>query len=440
MLSSSGRTAILCAMATLLGLPGGARAASDDPPGGERAASENPAGGERAARENPLQWKLYGFLNAEVEQVGATGGATPYGNRWRVSDGNSRLGFAGSYAFAETTKALWQLEGGLNAFEQGGTDDRGQSAIIVSRNTFVGVEEARFGRLILGFNDSVYRSLVGSAGELGGNIGLTKLGLDLWNNTSAQVSGNPDSVFSRGEARYKNSVHYLSPDWIVQVGGSYGIDEAVTAGDRRDRFSVAARFKMAGFQLGAGYDHQSNTGVNADALLQGQGFRLDGQPGVASYYYKAVASYTAPTRTFVAAGWERSNYGYYEFVPASSTTPYGQTNTGTMHQDSVMFSLAQPIGKITVMGSMALLGELKGSLYFPASDYKATQLSVGAKYDFNEHFASYVYATSINNGAQQNANLGQAPVYSNNAGTSNAYLAPGNDPHAAGVGLIARFF
>jgi predicted porin len=418
MISSSGRTAILCVMAALLGLPGSARAEGD----------------------RPLEWKLYGFLNAELEQVGAPGGATPYGNRWRVSDGNSRLGFAGSYSFAESSKALWQLEGGLNSFEQGGTDDKGLSAIVVSRNTFVGVEDARVGRLILGYNDSIYRSLVGSAGELGGNLGLTTLGLDLWNNTSAQVSGNPDSVFSRGEARYKNSVHYLSPDWFVRVGASYGVDEAVTSGQHRDRLSVAARFKMAGFQLGVGYDHQSNSGVNTDQLLQGLGFHVDGEPGVASYYYKAVASYTAPTRTFVGAGWERSNYGYSEFVPASSTTPYGQTNTGTMHQDAVMFSLAQPIGSLTVMGSMAFLGELKGSLYFPASDYKATQLSVGAKFDFSEHFASYVYATSIKNGAQQNTNLGQSPLYSNNAGTSSAYLAPGNDPHAAGIGLIARFF
>jgi len=418
MLSSSGRTAILCAMAAWLGVPAAARAEG----------------------ESPLQFKLYGFLNAQLEQVGAPGGATPYGNRWRVSDGNSRLGFGGSYSFADTAKALWQLEGSLNSFEQGGVDDKGLSSIIVSRNTFVGVEEARFGRLLFGYNDSAYRSLVGSAGELGGNIGLTTLGLDLWNNTSAQVSGNPDSVFSRGEARYKNSIHYLSPDWIVRVGASYGIDESVSDGRHRDRFSLGARLKALGFQLGAGLDYQSNTGVNADQLEQGLGVRLDGEPGVATYYYKAIATYTAPTRTFVGAGWERSNYGYWQFIPASSTTPYGQTNTGTMHQDSVMFSLAQPIGKITVMGSMAFLGELKGSLFFPASDYKATQLSVGAKYDFNEHFASYVYATSIKNGAQQNTNLGQSPLYTNNVGTSNAYLAPGNDPHAVGVGVIARFF
>jgi predicted porin len=396
--------------------------------------------GARAENDGPLHWKLYGFLNAEVEQVGAPGGATPYGNRWRVSDGNSRAGFAGAYRFGEFAFALWQLEGSLNSFEQGGTDDKGLSAVLVSRNTFVGVEETRIGRLMVGNVDSSYRSLIGSGGELGGNVSLTTLGLDLWNNTSAQVTGNPDSVFSRGEARYKNSIHYVSPDWLVRFAASYALDEAVTGGEHRDRFSAAVRLKMEGFQVGAGFDYQANTGVNADQLQQGLGVRLDAEPGASTSYYKLVASYTAPTRTFVGAGWERINYGYSQFIPASSTTPYGQLSTGTMYQDTVMLSLAQAFGKLTVGGSVAFLGELRGSLFFPASDYKAQQVSVGAKWDFNEHFATYVYFTSIQNAAQQNANLGQAPLYTNNVGTPNAYLAPGDDPHAAGVGLIARFF
>jgi predicted porin len=415
MLSRSGRTAILCAMAAWLGAPGDARA------------------------DDALQWKLYGFLNAEVEQVGATGGATAYGNRWRVSDGNSRIGFNGSYALGERSRALWQLEASLASFEQGGTNDKGVTAILATRNTFVGVDDARLGRVLVGYNDSVYRNLVGSGGELGGNLGLTTLGLDLWNNTSAQVTGNPDSVFSRGEARYKNSIHYLSPDRMVRFGASYGLDEAVAAGKHRDRFSLGARVKGGGFQLGAGFDWQGNTGVNADQLQQGMGLRLDGEPGVATYYYKVVASWTAPSRTYLGAGWERSNYGYSQFVPPANGAAVGETVTGTMHTDALMVSIAQPFGKATVMASAAILGELKGAVAFAPADFKASQVSLGVKYDFNDHVASYAYGTLIKNAAQQNANLGQAPLYSNGAGTADAYLAPGNDPHAVGVGLIARF-
>ena len=178
-----------------------------------------------ARAEFPGTAKFYGFVNAEVERVWARGGATPYDPRFRVTDGNSRLGFSGTIDVTEQTRALWQIEAGLNSFEQGGTNDKGVLGAISSRNTFVGIADDRFGTLRVGYVDSVYRSLVGSGSELGGNLGLTSFGLDLWNNTSGQLSGNPWSVFSRGEARLKNSVHYLSPDWIVRAGASYGIDE-----------------------------------------------------------------------------------------------------------------------------------------------------------------------------------------------------------------------
>ena len=51
----------------------------------------------------------------------------------------------------------------------------------------------------------------------------------------------------------------------------------------------------------------------------------------------------------------------------------------------------------------------------------------------------YVYFTRINNKSQQNVNLGQSPLHSNNSGQDDAFLAPGNSPRAVGFGFIARF-
>jgi len=387
----------------------------------------------------PMQVKVYGFLNAEVERAWATGGATPYTARFRVSDGNSRIGFSGTIDLGEETQALWQIEGGLNDFEQGGVNDKGVSSVLESRNTFVGIEDQRFGRLMVGYVDSAYRSLVGSGGELGGNLGLTSLGLDLWNNTSAQVTGNPDSIFSRGETRMKNSVHYLSPDWIVRVGASYSFDEAMAGGQSHDRFSLAARLKWKEFQLGAGFDHQNNTGADSDALEQGFGLSTTAVPGAVTYYTKLVASYTAPTGTYFGAGWERGSYGYSMFVPASSSNPYTSLVTGNMSQDGAIVSVAQPIGSAAVMVSFGKLWPLHNAIYFAGGQFEATQLSLGVKYAFNDTFMSYLYYTAISNKAEQNANLGQSPIYSNNVGTSSAYLSPGDSPHATGLGLIARF-
>jgi predicted porin len=388
----------------------------------------------------PLQWKLYGFLNAQAERVWATGGATPYGARFRVSDGNSRIGFSGSINLGGAgVQGIWQIEASLANFEQGGQNDKGATAILASRNTFVGVQHEKYGRLVLGYVDSSYRSLVGSGGELGGNLGLTVQGLDLWNNTSAQMSGNPDSLFSRGETRLKNSIHYLSPEWIVRFGASYGLDEAVSNGQARNRLSLAARVKWNGLQLGVGFDQQANTGVNADALQQGLGQRTDLEPGASTLFYKAVASYTAPTGTYLGVGYERSQCDTLLLIPASPTDPVTHVEKRNLHQDGVMVSAAQTLGDATVMVSYGKLMDMQGSPFFPASSYQATQLSVGAKYAFDERFMTYVYFTAIDNKSEQNVNLGQSPIYSNNAGTSDACLSPGDSPRAVGAGLIARF-
>ncbi len=395
-----------------------------------------------ARAEIPGTVKFYGFLNAQLERVWASGGATPYDPRFRVSDGNSRLGVSGAIELREGTQALWQIEAGLNSFEQAGTNDKGLLSAIASRNTFVGVADDRLGTLQVGYVDSVYRSLVGSGSELGGNLGLTSFGLDLWNNTSAQMTGNTWSVFSRGEARLKNSVHYLSPElWGVRGGLSYGIDETTSTRRGRDRISAALRGKWEGLLAGVGFDYQRNTGLNTDKLEQGLGAHTDGVEGVSTWYAKALAGYRFPTGTYVGLGWERASYGFAQFVPADPQNPLSSTRKGTLTQDAVMASLAQSIGDLSLMVSGGKLLKLKGasSVFGADGQYEATQLSCGAKYALGQYFATYAYFTAINNEQQQDANLGQAPLYSNGQGTSDAYLAPGNSPRAFGLGLIARF-
>jgi predicted porin len=411
-------------VAALAALPGAARA-------------ELPAG---------MQLKLYGFLNGEVERVWASGGATPFAARQRVSDGNSRFGGIVTYDIAPHTKAIAQLEGALN-FDQGGVSDQASSALLTSRNSFVGVEHAWFGRLVIGNVDSAYRGLVGSGGALGGNLGLTVTGLDLWNNTSAQVSGNFYSPFSRGEARYKNSIHYLSPDWAavpewltVRLAGSYAFDETMVNGRKRDRYSAGLRVAVKGLELGAGFDRQENTGVDVDQLQQGFGMGVDAQPAVATSYLKALAGYRCPAfGTYVGAGVERASYGYQQFVPASVSVPNSFLQKGTMHQTGMMFSFAQPIGPATLMASYARLGALSGAVRGAGADYEGSQYSLGGKWAFNDTFAVYAYYTEIKNHALQTLDLGQAPLFGNELGTPSAFLSPGTSPSAFGVGAIARF-
>jgi predicted porin len=392
------------------------------------------------ASDIKLSTTIYGFLNGELESVQANGGATPYSTRGRVSDGNSRLGFRSQIGLNDDLTGVVQIEGSLNNYEQGGLDGHGQSSTLTSRNTYVGIQSQRFGTIVLGNNDSVYRSLIGSGGELGGNLGITVRGLDVWNNTSAQMSGNTDSVFSRGEARYKNSVHYVSPVWNgLQAGASYGFDEAEDSNTNRNRYSVAVKYTIGGLSLGAGADRQTNTGVDTESLLQGFGFHTGDESNVNTTFYKVLGVYKFPTRTTIGLGFEQGRYGYVDTAVPTSSNFYTGVVSGTMKQNAVMASVTQAFGLATVMAGYGKLGDLSNATFGNARDYGATQFSVGATYDFNKYFTPYVYFTKIRNRAQQSVNLGQSPIYSNHINESNAFLAPGDSPRAFGIGLIARF-
>ena len=391
------------------------------------------------AADLPISVRIYGFLNAELEWVRALGGATPYTPRMRVSDGNSRIGINGVWNLTPKTEVQVQLEALLNNFEQGGVNDLGRFSTLASRNSFVGISDQRFGMLLAGHYDNAYRSLVGTGGRFGGNLGLTELGLDLWNNTSAALSGGFANLFGRGEARLANSIHYHSPNLFgAQVALSYGFDEAQAEGGRRDRLSAAALYKFYGFGIGLGYDRQANTGVDTDALQRGEGMRLGPVNDVSTNFYKAIVSYTAPTGTYLGLGYERSVYGFANFTPPESGTVYSPITYGTMSQGGAMASVAQPFGNFALMGSFGKLGKLSNSIVGSGDDYQAIQYSVGAKYAFGRPFMVYVYFTRVENKPLQNINLG-VPIYSNNLGTSEAFLAPGNNPMAGGSGLIVRF-
>lgn len=394
-----------------------------------------------AARSSdlPVSLRFYGFLNAEVEWVRALGGASPYSGRMRVSDGNSRVGVFGFWNFTPQTQVQVQLEALLNNFEQGGVNDLGHVGTITSRNSFVGVRDERFGTLLAGYYDNAYRSLVGTGGKFGGNLGLTELGLDLWNNTSAAVSGGFANLFGRGEARLANSIHYRSPSLFgAHLALSYGFDEAQAEGGRRDHISAAALYEICGFGIGLGFDHQANTGLDSDALLRGEGMRLGAVNDVSTNFYKVIVSYTAPTGTYVAFGYERSVYGFGNFTPPGNGTVYSPISYGTMSQGGAMASAAQVLGNVTLMGSFGKLGTLSDSIVGSGSDYQATQFSLGAKYAFGRPFMAYAYFTRVDNKPLQNINLG-VPIYSNHYGTSQAFLSPGDNPIGIGTGVIARF-
>lgn len=352
---------------------------------------------------------IYGFLSGGIESAKATGAApaAEYQSTTRVVDNNSRIGFKGNEDLGGGLKAIWQVESSLRNFEQGGTNDKGQTATFGTRNTFIGLEGNSWGTFHLGQYDSAYKR-------------LTSNGLNVMGDTTADVQA-ATSIFSRRETRLANSLHYTTPVFSgFQAGVSWGADEArtlATDGVRTNgqRWDLAANYAVGGLKLGLGYDRQgdqvSGTGVHTVNNTQG---------------YKGTVSYTfADSGTFIGAG--------YEVVKVNNVSVANTT------QSDWLISAAQPIGAFTLKAGYGQLGKLKNAAVGVDTDYKAKQWLVGATYDLSKRTQAYVYGTKITNNSRAAVNFNVNPIYTSGVGTAGAALAAGNNPQAFGLGLKHSF-
>ncbi|OHX11821.1 porin [Chromobacterium amazonense] len=374
---------------------------------------------------------IYGFLSAGIESVKATGNgnsANDYTSRTRVSDYNSRIGFKGNEDLGNGTKAIWQVESSLRNFEQGGTDDKNNSATLGTRNTFVGIDNADFGRVLLGNHDSAYKVLSGS--------GNSALGVDILINTTAENFGK-SSVNGRGEERLKNSIHWYSPNWAgFKLGASWGVDEARlqdnTSGSSTDakRLSLGLAYNWGALNLSTGWDRRYDTAVkaNTNSIYTSTATPPDanGTSGKNVSLYNIAGSYKFDFGTYIG--------GYYEWAT------YDQIGGGQLKQDDWMIALGQDFGAASIKLGYGQLGSLKNvATGISGDDFKAKQWILGGTYDLSKTTQLIAYYTKITNNAKASANFANDAVYDTGLGTSGAKLTSGNSPQAFGFGMKVAF-
>ncbi|NDV12874.1 porin [Crenobacter caeni] len=367
---------------------------------------------------------IYGFISAGVESAKADGAAKPadnYKRTTRVTDENSRIGFKGSEDLGGGLKAVWQLEQSLRNFENGGVNDKGESATFATRNSFVGLSDAAAGTFVLGNYDSAYKR-------------LTDVGLNVMSNTTADTHGS-SSTYSRGETRLKNSVSWTSPNWAGFIAGfSYGFDEdryvsTAATGEQRqnnDRWSLAGQYSNGGLKVGAGYDRAGDKFSSKEIKdKNGVVTGIDYTPNIdKTQFYKLAAAYSFTTGTTIGAGYE---WGRVDYVGSKPDTK----------QNDWHLAVVQKFGAASVRASYGKLGKLDGDAN--ADDFKASQWVLGATYDLTKQTQVFAYATKIKNSSAQNANFSVNPIYTSGQGSSKASLAKGTDPQAFGAGLRVNF-
>ncbi|OHX14730.1 porin [Chromobacterium sphagni] len=363
---------------------------------------------------------VYGFLSGGIESAKATGNGTAtneYTSRTRVVDHNSRIGFKGWEDLGGGTKAIWQVESSLRNFENGGTNDKGQTASFATRNTFVGIDNADFGKILVGQNDSAYKTFTGSSNNA--------LGTDVFVNTTAD-NFNANSVNSRGEARLANSIHWFSPNWAgFTLGGSWGVDEARGndgSGNSTDakRISLGLGYNWGSLNLATAWDKQYDKGVAANTNTA----TLSSGKNIA--FYSIAASYKFDFGTFIGGNYE---WGTFD-----------QVGGGQLKQNDWLIALGQDIGPASIKLSYGELGTLKNvGAGVNGDDFKAKQWALGGYYNLSKSTQLLAYFTKITNNAKATANFANNPIYSNNQGLPNASLAGGDDPQAFGIGMKVSF-
>lgn len=362
---------------------------------------------------------IYGLMSVSMESVGASGGAGgTKATTTRVTDNNSRLGFRGSEDLGNGTNAIWQVESSLRNFEQGGNTDWGSTATLATRNSFVGLSSQQYGRLYAGFSDTVYKSLVGSTSEFGATM-------DAMNGTIADSWGAGPGyyqLFSRGETRLKNSVHYISPTYAGWQGGlSYGVDETRSNGSNRTRLSLALKYVTGPVRLGAGWDRQFDTAGYE------QNNAGSAAPGKHVDFIKLLGTWQMLDRTSVGAGFEHARFD----AVASNTA---------MTQQDWTVEVKQGISdRLNLQASYNRLGGLSHASSGSSDDYRATQWVLGANYALSKHTTLFAYGTRIHNAALQNTNFAFIPLTTGSNAASTVVLANGNTLHAAGIGLSTAF-
>lgn len=185
---------------------------------------------------------IYGVANVSFDSTntGSATGTTSQ-SQTKVSSTQSRIGFKGTEDVGGGNSAIWQIEQGVNMDSSansstpactstavpagGGTPaitcgaTTANNGILGTRNTFVGLKGDSWGQVVLGTNDSPYKS--------------STRGMDVFADTIADnrtLLGTQSAISF--ESRFANSITYNNTIGAIKLGAQYvaGAEAATAAG------------------------------------------------------------------------------------------------------------------------------------------------------------------------------------------------------------------
>lgn len=332
---------------------------------------------------------VYGRIDLALESNnnGSTG-------RTAIQNFSSRLGFKGEKNIGSDLKGIFQLETGV------APDDASQSKSLASRNSFVGINSASMGTLLIGTHDMPLKTLEGTASGLWGEGDLQELIV----HGKASRTGIGSALFSNVHTRQTNVLHYTSPKFSdVVVKLAYSPDEA-------------SKVEAAGVPSYA-------------QTMSGASVYWDNGEFNAGYAYQNQDNFIAPTAKTngfamtankVTAGVKIANWALG--VAFSTLDNNNGKKTGNW-----LVSTSYSMGKTTLKASYGASGESSSGA---SDDLTATALEVD--YAMDKSLTLYSYYAQITNSKNAKGSFAAADNFP-------AVVKAGDSPSALGVGLRFNF-
>lgn len=196
---------------------------------------------------------VYGIADVSFDMTdnGDAGGKNG-ANTHKVSSNQSRLGLKGAEDLGGGLKAVWQIEQAISI------DNSGTTQGLATRNTFAGLASDSWGQVVLGRNDTPYKT--------------STRGLDVF----MDHQGDNRNLMGTGKAgfdvRLTDTIRYDSPNVSgFKAAVSYtasGENNTLDSDQRGKVWSVSGNYATGPFSAAAAY--QKNTfGTTAGALAAG---------------------------------------------------------------------------------------------------------------------------------------------------------------------------
>lgn len=380
-----------------------------------------------------MQVEAGSFSNGAASGNGsATGGTSSYRKAFVNSSQNTELGFKGTEDLGNGLSAIWQVA--TDVLLDSSTSGFG------TRNTFVGMESKTMGRLIMGKHDTPYKLSTGPLDLFTGTIAdyNTLMG----SNGFTVGSSTTSTTATTFDARVGNVIMYSSPNfggfdvkaaWSAVNEGNVTPNSASVT-NKGDLWSLSLNY--ANGPIFATAAHEENEGARSNiATVTTVGYAA-GNNAVEGKASKLGFGYNFG-KTKVGVIWERIKDNANASAQASSYSAFGNTNS--RDRKAWYLGAAHSIGKVTIKGAYAKMGDMDG-----LSDSGAKQWSLGTDYAFSKRTSVYALYTKMSN--EQNAaySLGQGgtSMGTNVMGTASATIGDargGADPKAFAVGMVHTF-